>query len=280
MTLPDDLSPDGILESWYFQATEGTDDNYARVGPPEAITFLTSPRPVGFGDTDASDTFVRALITLPEPLQEGSTYRLNYVPDVGDGELEVLWMHAPTVRWTPSIKVNQLGYLPEGISRRAYVNFWLHNNTPMSLEDGESDFTVYKVEDGDGAIAVDIEAALAEASDQVVLRGVVAQRTNADSNPYEDGYQGLDDRYGSSYSYSTVYELNLNELLESGRYYIVWDGVGRSWPFSIGHDVYDSAFKSVFKALYLQRCGEALTRAYSVCSRCLSHRCRGECDHS
>ncbi|MEE2787856.1 MAG: glycoside hydrolase family 9 protein, partial [Myxococcota bacterium] len=264
VTLSDDFSTRNEGEGWTIQATEGTDENYASREALLDVRILTRPRPAGMGETDAVATMTRALIELPYPLVDGAKYRLDYVPDIRPQTLSTEWIHAPTVRWTPAIQVNQLGYLPAGLSRRAYVSYWLADFAAMALDGNEQDFTVYEVIDGDGDIAVDSELALTSTNDPVVFEGTLRRRSDADANPGEPGRQGTDDRYGGHYSYASVYDVDLAAILDPGRYYIVWEGVGRSWPFTVDNDVYDDAYRAVFKALYLQRCGESLTAEHTA----------------
>ncbi len=53
----------------------------------------------------------------------------------------------------------------------------------------------------------------------------------------------------------TVFDLDFSAVAAPGRYYLVVSGVGRSFEFSIGNDVYNSALRMVLRGFYLQRCG-------------------------
>jgi len=78
------------------------------------------------------------------------------------------------------------------------------------------------------------------AGDAVALRGKLsAARPDADSG---DAVQIAD--------FST--------LSEPGRYYLEVPGVGRSWNFSIGADVYQRAYYLAMRSYYGQRCGTAV----------------------
>lgn len=52
-----------------------------------------------------------------------------------------------------------------------------------------------------------------------------------------------------------VYELDFSACTNVGAYYLRVSGVGRSWPFRIGPDVYGEAFYKTMKGLYQQRSG-------------------------
>ncbi len=56
----------------------------------------------------------------------------------------------------------------------------------------------------------------------------------------------------------TVQAADFSSLKISGNYYLDVAGVGRSWPFAIGPDVYNRAFYLATRAFYGQRCGTAV----------------------
>ena len=55
-----------------------------------------------------------------------------------------------------------------------------------------------------------------------------------------------------------VQAADFSSLKAAGNYYLEIDGVGRSWPFAIGPDVYDRAFYLTMRGFYGQRCGTAV----------------------
>jgi endoglucanase len=56
----------------------------------------------------------------------------------------------------------------------------------------------------------------------------------------------------------SVQAADFSKLAESGTYYLEVPGVGRSWTFSIGPDVYSRASYLAMRAFYGQRCGIAV----------------------
>jgi len=56
----------------------------------------------------------------------------------------------------------------------------------------------------------------------------------------------------------TVQAANFSSLKTSGNYFLEIAGVGRSWPFAIGPDVYGRAFYLAMRGFYGQRCGTAV----------------------
>jgi endoglucanase len=53
----------------------------------------------------------------------------------------------------------------------------------------------------------------------------------------------------------TVQAADFSSLKTAGNYYLEIAGVGRSWPFAIGPDVYNRAFYLAMRGFYGQRCG-------------------------
>ena len=56
----------------------------------------------------------------------------------------------------------------------------------------------------------------------------------------------------------TVQAADFSSLKTAGNYYLEIAGVGRSWPFPIGPNVYDRAFYLTMRGFYGQRCGTAV----------------------
>ncbi len=56
----------------------------------------------------------------------------------------------------------------------------------------------------------------------------------------------------------TVQAADFTSLKTAGNYYLEIAGVGRSWPFAIGPDVYSRAFYLAMRGFYGQRCGTAV----------------------
>src|ERR1700690_892460 len=55
-----------------------------------------------------------------------------------------------------------------------------------------------------------------------------------------------------------VQTADFSKLAAAGRYYLDVPGVGRSWSFAIGPDVYARAYYLAMRAFYAQRCGTAV----------------------
>lgn len=56
---------------------------------------------------------------------------------------------------------------------------------------------------------------------------------------------------------------DFSDFTQPGTYYINTELMGKTYSFTIGEDVYDDAFDSIVKMLYLQRCGCELPEKYA-----------------
>lgn len=174
----------------------------------------------------------QVLLRFDTPLSPGATYTL------AGGAVSYTVPFDPDQDWTPSLQLNQVGSRPDAPGRWAYAGYWLAGLDPIELGPSERAFRV-------------IDAA----TGATVHEGELALRLA--------WTEGSEDAYGSNYSQANVYELDLGAIDTPGDYYVVWDGVGRSWTFTVADDVWDAPFATAFRGLYHQRCGTALEAEYT-----------------
>ncbi len=73
------------------------------------------------------------------------------------------------------------------------------------------------------------------------------------SGPYSDTGTGE----------SNLYTADFSAVTAPGTYYLNVTGIGTSVNFAIGYDAYNASFIPIFKALYLARCGTAVSETYN-----------------
>ena len=72
-------------------------------------------------------------------------------------------------------------------------------------------------------------------------------------------FQGkLSSSAADALSGDTLQAADFSALRDPGRYYLEIPGAGRSWPFSVGDDVFSRTFYLAVRAFYGQRCGTAV----------------------
>ncbi len=169
--------------------------------------------------THRADLAYFTYVTLPEPLQAGGHY-----------EMRTAFGHAVAFTYDPDethswlFKVNQVGYGLAG-PKRGYLGGYVPTEGPLDLTRFiGAPFTVRLAETG--AVAYD---------------GVVTLRSDPPPGaPNPDGEQ--------------VLELDFTALDRAGRYVLHVDGVGRSWPFTVGDDAVGEMLYVHARGLFHQRC--------------------------
>jgi endoglucanase len=171
----------------------------------------------------------RLHLLLPEPLAPGHAYRVDLAAVRGasgalltDPELTVRFDDEQV---SPSIKVNQVGYLPAA-SKMGFVGNWLGDLGPMPVDAGAFD-----------VIDADTGA--------VVLNGSLVPRAAADVESGED-----------------VHSADFSALATPGRYRLRVPGIGVSHPFRIADDVYAQVWRTTMRVFYHKRNTE-LTAPYA-----------------
>lgn len=74
-----------------------------------------------------------------------------------------------------------------------------------------------------------------------------------------------------NHSAENVFEIDFTSFETPGRYYIAIAGVGRSFAFGVGEDVYQTAFETQAYGVFAQRCGQELAPPYSDWERIACH---------
>jgi hypothetical protein len=161
-----------------------------------------------------------------------------------------------TVCW--SLKVNQVGYRPGDPSNRAYLGMWLPGIGPLDFSAYEGKpFFVRRYLPGE-------KWNEGRATGKAVLEGTIALRRRFDQ-------QEVTREGGSNATGEDVYEMDLSKLSSPGDFCIQIPGLGRSWPFRVGPNVFGEAYFTTMKGLFTQRCGMALTKPFSAWERDACH---------
>ena len=167
---------------------------------------------VGFTGQQQPLNELRIYLRLPARMVNGRSYELWSLHSE----------HGPTTfrydvnQASPSIQVNQAGYLPGG-SKYAYAGNWMGSGGPMPVTSER--FTLIDVSSGKTSFEGKLE---------IVARA--------------DKWSGND-----------VYRADFSGFQVPGRYRLRIEGLGSSQAFSIARDVYDPVFRTVFRQFYHAR---------------------------
>jgi hypothetical protein len=107
-----------------------------------------------------------------------------------------------------------------------------------------------------------------QATGQTAFSGKLAFRMSAHQ---PETFQENDSPPDGNFLKADVYECDFSSFRRPGRNVLAVEGIGCSFPFSVGADVYRQAFRTVARGLYHNRSGIALERPYTEFIRPAPH---------
>lgn len=137
---------------------------------------------------------------------------------------------------TSSIKINQVGWLPEA-TKIAYVGNWLGDLGSMPVT--PQTVSIRRVSDGTAVYT--------------------AQMIQAVEPDYLDKANTNETPFLLTFSGETVYRVNFTALQTPGIYYLDVPGIGCSYEFEIGSNVYADTYYHCMRSLWYQRSGISMT---------------------
>ena len=189
-------------------------------------------------------------LKLPFDLQSGTSYTLH-MDGVADRQHSIDFVFDESLLHSESIHVNNLGYSTSAPAKYAYIYHW-------AGDWGGVDFSNYE---GKYFYLYDT------VNNSNVYSGKVAFRSRA-GNP-ETGQPG--DTPNRNFSGADVYECEFSDFNTPGTYKVVVEGMGCSFPFTIGDNVYFEAFYWTMKGLYNNRSGIELEAPFAQFPRPAPH---------
>lgn len=172
-------------------------------------------------------------LILPQKMQKGNSYTLYLSGLAGNGE-SFEFLFDENEHRSEAVHVNQIGYLPEA-KKYAYVSQWLGNKGSLDLSSySGKTFTVLDV-----------------SNDQEVFNGLLQFRAAADNR---DTRQNGETPNGN-FAAAEVYQCDFSAFTTPGRYKIVVEGIGSSFPFEINNDIYREVFYYTARGVHYQRAG-------------------------
>lgn len=188
---------------------------------------------------------------LPEPLRRGSQYTINTGNLAGNGRDWPLTFDEFQCR-SEAVHVNLLGYVPVAPAKFGYVSHWLGDGGSLDLTN-YAGHPFHLIHDG---------------TRQKAFSGKLTFRMNA-TQP--ETFHKTDSPPHGNFLKADVYECDFSGFRQPGKYVLVVEGIGSSFPFQIGPDVYREPFRTVARGLYHNRSGIALEKAYTDFPRPAPH---------
>ena len=140
-----------------------------------------------------------------------------------------------------SIHVQQIGFRPDDPVKRAFLSLWLGTGGGYNFPDNMT----FRIVDN--------------RSGKSVYSGKVVKVLDKDA---KERLQRED-----NFSATSVYKMDFSDFKTPGNYSVVVDGVGRSYPFPIAGNVWDTAFRVQMRGLANERSGVALAPPYADYTR-------------
>lgn len=256
---PLDIAAAGNVASWTI--TAGGDPAFARGTKPQRIGRKSKGTDFAWlveGWDPANNRAVNKsldhakehwlYLVLPAAMQVGKEYAIVSTV-AGIGALTVRF--APDTTRSEAVHVNLMGYVTDSPVKYAYVHHWQGDLGSLDL-----------------AFLKDRQFRLIDqANGKPAFTGTLRFRAKADQP--ETGH--AKDTPKANYLAAEVWECDFSAFTTPGRYVVAVDGVGCSFPFAIGPDVYREAFVAVTRGLYHNRSGIALTKPFTDYERAAPH---------
>ena len=151
-----------------------------------------------------------------------------------------------------AVHVNTIGYVPNAPAKYAYVYHWMGDAGSLDLKTyANKPFYLADVKTGEHVFAGELRFRLAKENPETTRK--------TDSPP------------NGNFLNTDVWECDFSAFRKPGTFVIAVEGVGSSFPFRLGADVYHPAFRTVARGLYHNRSGIALTKPYTGFERPTPH---------
>jgi endoglucanase len=172
----------------------------------------------------------KVYLELPSAMTAGNTYAVE-VGNLAENLNAFSFTYNEKTCRSPAIKISQIGFTPAA-PKYAYFSMWMGSFPGSGL-----DLSQYT----DGPFMI-CDARTGEA---VKTYPSVTLQKNASQ----------EDRGGQNWTRADIYSLDFSDFTTPGRYRVVANDIGCSYPFEINEDVYREPFRAAMRAMYCQRQG-------------------------
>jgi len=231
-----------------FSVTSSSDGNYTIPVNPESVGLKFKAREASYnGGTPILEHSV--YLTLPEPLQPGNTYTINFdALNVALSSSE--YTFDPMSQISETVHISQIGFVPSATYKVGYLYQWMGDGGPLDMDDFiDNDYHI-----------------IDELTNEIKYSGKIVLRKDIETD-----LPDATSADGPFYSGANVYECNFSDFTESGNYRLYVPKVGISYPFTIDEDAYRDAFITSARGLYHHRSGPAREEPYTSFPKGVDH---------
>lgn len=223
-----------------YRLSSPDDSDYRAETAPTAVHRKSRPSNLAQIDVFDFEAQMEHLLylKLPKPLKAGKRYRLTFA---GERLPARAFAFEPSRMRSEAVHVNQIGFRPDDPIKIAYLSCWMGKGGGVKYAPG----TRFQI--------------LEEGSNRAVHEGRIRLSRAADDK--------TEDAYNRNYNGTDVYAIEFTPLNRPGRYQVYVEGIGCSFPFEIGADVWRKAFIVSARSFYHQRSGIPLQPPYTTFRR-------------
>ena len=218
-----------------YHVSSADDAQYSRPLEPLKVFVKSKPTDWALPGNQFPMRYMIYLV-LPHPLVQGKGYTVD-VGDLNVREPRHTFRYVPQEFRSEAVHVDQIGFRPDDPLKRGFLSIWLGTGGTHSYPEH---LKFELLDDATGKAVYDGTVELSKAADQV-------------EHMAKDG----------NYNLTDVSEMDFGGFSLPGRYRLYVDGVGCSYPFTIGKGVWEHAFLVQMKGFYNERSGTELGPPYS-----------------
>ncbi len=218
-----------------FSVSSKDDAAYAQGVKPLSVGRKSTPTNWEMSSADM-EMLHTVYLRLPKPLSARKHYTIN-LDALNTRRATVELNNDATKVRSEAVHVNQIGFRPDDPAKRAFVSCWMGTGGTLQMPE-TLNFSL--VDDKTGKVVFSGKSELRWPADKPELM-------QTDRN-----FSGTD-----------VVRMDFSGFKTPGKYRVSVAGIGSSYPFEIGPDVWKKAFQVQMKGLYNQRSGVELGPPYT-----------------
>ncbi len=231
------FSGDPLLEEFAENPKQYTLTLQTGGGRAEIVSLARKSKPTDWAQPRGEFAMLhRIYLKTAKPLTPGETYRLTFGSLNVQGKA-VTFKHTPETVRSEAVHINQIGFRPDDPAKRAYLSCWLGTGGGLRFPDGLK-FRLVNDENAKTVYSGTVEMGFAAETLEKMHRTENFNKTD-------------------------VLKMDFSNFRTPGRYRVVVDGIGCSYPFDLRETVWDKALLTQLRGLYNERSGMELGPPYT-----------------